>query len=128
MQHIRGNKKQAHKTGFGKSYDEITLGTCTYCEQKNKEIHFKEKGSENQDWIKVAQEEVQRIICNHRGEALGFTTVEEISYSTVSYSLHVIRVFREDPQNEFSLFIGLKCGWNNAVHTRWQLEATAHFT
>lgn len=69
-------------TAFGKSYDEIAWGTCIYCEQKNKEIHFKEKDSENQDWIKVVQEEAQCIICNHRGEVLGFTTAEEISYST----------------------------------------------
>jgi len=69
-----GKKKQAHKTAFGKSYNEITWGICTYCEQRNKEIHFKEKGCENQDWIIVAQEEALCIICNHRGEALGFTT------------------------------------------------------
>lgn len=58
--------------------------TCTYCEQKDNEIHFKETGSENQDWIKVAQEGVQCIICSHRGEALGFKRAEEISYSTDS--------------------------------------------
>jgi hypothetical protein len=44
-----GETKNKHKTAFGKSYNEITWGTCTYCEQKNKEIHFKEKGSENQN-------------------------------------------------------------------------------
>ena len=32
----------------------------------------------------MAQEGGQCIICNHRGETLGFTTAEEISYSTES--------------------------------------------
>ena len=95
IQHVWGNKKQAHKTAFGKSYDEITWGICTYCEQRNKEIHFKEKGCENQDWIIVAQEEALCIICNHRGEALGFTTAEEISYSTESATHSMLFVCSE---------------------------------
>jgi hypothetical protein len=45
-----------------------------------------------------------------------------------SYLLHVVLVFREDSQNELSLFIGLECGGNNAVHTRRQLKATVHLT
>jgi len=46
----------------------------------------------------VAQEEVQCIqciICNHGGDTLGFTTVEEISYSTESATHSMLFVCSE---------------------------------
>jgi hypothetical protein len=57
---------------------------------------------------------------NHSDEPVGFIIrAEGRHYMIIMHSLHVVLVFREDSQNELSFFIGLKCGRNNAIHSRW---------
>jgi hypothetical protein len=49
--------------------------------------------------------------------------VRKSGNSNNEYLLHVVHVFREDSEEELSLFVCFESGGHNAVGARWQLKA-----